>query len=111
MLSGFAVRLGRLADAAPERFEGLPGKLAMKFADLSRLGYRALIGSVYELGLNFHRLVERADAAELLEKGPELLGRFSCVVAIGLGYCLQADRRGLGRGTFGRGRGAGPRGG
>src|SRR5882757_8646324 len=102
MLSGFAVRLGRLADAAPERFEGLPGKLAMKFADLSRLGYRALIGSFHELGLNFHRLVERADAAELLEKGPELLERFPCVVAIGIGYRLQADRRGFGGRRFSR---------
>ncbi len=59
--SGLAVGLGRFTDEAPERLEGLPGKFAVKFADFLRLGHRALVGPFHEFGLNFHRLVERAD--------------------------------------------------
>ena len=89
--------LGRLADEALERFEGLPGKLAMKFADLLQLGHRILVSPFHEFGLDFHRLVERANTAELLEKRPELLERFPGVVAIGVRDRLQADWRSFGR--------------
>src|ERR1700712_807152 len=94
--SGFAVPFGRLADQALKRLEGLFCKLAVQFADLPRLGYRVLVGPFHEFGLNFHRLVERADAGELLAKRPELLERFPGVVAIGIGDRLQADRRRFG---------------
>lgn len=53
-----AVRLRRPADQALKRFEGLPGKFAVEFADFLRLGYRILIGPFDEFGLHLHRLIE-----------------------------------------------------
>ena len=91
------MRRRRLARQPLEWVEGLLGEPVMEFADLLRLGDRSFIGPLHEFALNRHRLVERANAAELFDKRSELLERFPCVVAIGIRDGLQAHRRRLGR--------------
>ena len=89
--SGLAARFPRLADQTLKGLEGLPGKPAVEFADLLRLGNGGLISPLHKFGVNRHRLFERPSAAELLEKRPEILERFPGVVAIGVRDGLQGS--------------------
>ena len=88
--SGLAARVPRLADQTLQGLKGLPGKFAVEFADLLRLGNGGLVSPLHKFAVNRHRLFERAGAAQLLEKRSELLERFPGVVAIGVRNGLQA---------------------
>ena len=71
--SGLAARFPRLADQTLKGLEGLPGKLAVEFANPLRLGNGGLVSPLHKFGVNRHRLVERPSAAELLDERPEIL--------------------------------------